>query len=119
MFAGVFIYTLKLTVMFVYFAHYNQRFPVSSLPGEVSHNFGSDRMSTHVGCDASRAGQLQIEPRVQFNKEPADGRQAVIMLLRGGVQRTAGGLCQHILAPFSSILLLSTRIYDLHTSTEL
>lgn len=112
MFAGVFIYTLKLTVMFVYFAHYNQRFPVSSLPGEVSHNFGSD-------SDASRVGQLQIEPRVQFNKEPADGRQAVIMLLRGGVQRTAGGLCQHILAPFSSILLLSTRIYDLHTSTEL
>lgn len=49
----VFIYTLKLAVMFVYFAHYNQRFPVSSLPDEVSHSFGSDRMSTHVGCGAS------------------------------------------------------------------
>lgn len=53
MFAGVFIYALKLAVTFVYFAHYNQCFPVNRLPEEVSHNFGSDRMSTHVGCGAS------------------------------------------------------------------
>lgn len=29
-----------------------------------------------------------------------------------GVQGTAGGLCQQILAPFSSILLLSARMHD-------
>lgn len=40
MFAGVLIYALKLAVMFAYLAHYNQCFPVSSLPEEVSHNFG-------------------------------------------------------------------------------
>lgn len=56
-------------------------------------------------------GQLQMETRVQFNDRPADGRRAQIMRLLerafGGVQGTAGGLCQHILASFSSILLLS------------
>lgn len=45
-------YTLKRSGFYI-FAHYNQCFPVSSLPEEVSHNFGSDRMSTHVGCGVS------------------------------------------------------------------
>lgn len=62
------------------------------------------------------AGQLQTETRVQFKNRPADGRRAKIMLLREracwGVQGTAGGLCQQILAPFSSILLLSARMHD-------
>lgn len=69
-----------------------------------------------------RGGQLQMKTRVQFNDRPADGRQGRTMLLParacaracacGGVQGTAGGICQHILAPFSSILLLSTRLYE-------
>lgn len=73
--AGVYIYTLKLSGFYI-FAHYNQRFPVSSLPEEVSHNFGSDRMSTHVGCGVSSLSRSTPNGNTRAVPRLASRRQA-------------------------------------------
>lgn len=101
--------------MFVYFTHYIQWFPVSSLPEEVSQNFGSDRMSTHVGCGAASPSwptpkhECSSMTDQQVAGEPG---LCCVSVHVEGCREQQEVFCQHILASFSSILLLSTRIYD-------
>lgn len=89
------------------------------LPEEVSHNFGSDRMSTHVGCGAPKSQLVNCKRKhgcTSITDQQMAGEPRLCSCVSvhvDGVQGTAGGLCQQILAPFSSILLLSARMHDL------
>lgn len=119
-----FLYTLKLALVFLYSAHYNQCFPVSSLPGEVSHSFGSDRISTHVGCGASCLSWST--PKEKHGCSSLGGQQVAgetcscVSLRAEGCGEQQEVLVNTFWTPFSSVLLLSTRIYMIHfTSIEL